>query len=90
MLGLRLGLEIGEGWEVVAFGRNLTDEDSIALATRWFDRRHGLVPAGIPPAAGRVPPAGVTDVGVDAGAPRSFFAALRKGRTFGIELRRRF
>jgi len=76
----------GERWEVSLFGRNLTNEDSIPLATRWFDLRYGFAPrvggpGGIPPAViGRA----------DTGLPRAFFTALRKGRSFGVEAKFKF
>lgn len=80
LLNARIGVR-SDNWSLTLFGRNLTDEDSIPLATRWFDYRYGN---------------GRRDVGatgtfqgrtlaVETGAPRAFFAALRKGRTFGLE-----
>jgi outer membrane receptor protein involved in Fe transport len=76
MLGLRLGVK-SENWSITAYGRNLTDEDTIPLATRWFDLRYGFAPRG---------PAGFIGAGADGGSPRAFFGALRKGRTLGVEL----
>lgn len=76
MLGLRLGVK-SDNWSVMAYGRNLTDEDTIPLATRWFDLRYGFAPRG---------PAGFIGAGADGGSPRAFFGALRKGRTLGVEL----
>ena len=76
MLGLRLGVK-SDDWSVTAYGRNLTDEDTIPLATRWFDLRYGSGPRGL---------AGTAPAGYDSGSPRALFAALRKGRTFGIEV----
>jgi hypothetical protein len=81
MLGLRLGVRKGDRWTIAAFGRNLTDEDTIPLATRWFDLRYGFAPRGL---------AGFIPAGSDGGSPRGFFAALRKGRTFGAEVRYSF
>ena len=65
------------------FGRNLTNEDSIPLATRWFDLRYGAGTRGLPPASsvrfdGR-------PAQIETGSPRGFFGTLRKGRTFGLE-----
>ena len=75
----RLGIKT-ENITISLFGRNLTNEDSIPLATRWFDLRYGSA-TGIP--------AGLTFDGKAAvpetGSPRAFFGALRKTRTFGIE-----
>ncbi|MGL5839794.1 MAG: TonB-dependent receptor [Sphingorhabdus sp.] len=82
LLNARLGIRT-ENFTVSLFGRNLTDEDSIPLATRWFDLRYGAGTTGLPPAAG------VTFDGrpaqVETGTPRAFFGSLRKGRTFGVE-----
>ena len=75
----RLGIKT-ENITISLFGRNLTNEDSIPLATRWFDLRYGSA-TGIP--------AGLTFDGkaavAETGSPRAFFGALRKTRTFGIE-----
>lgn len=82
LLNARLGLRT-ENFSIAVFGRNLTDEDSIPLATRWFDYRYGAGTTGLPAAAT------VTFNGapaqIETGAPRAFFATLRKGRTFGVE-----
>ncbi|APG61639.1 hypothetical protein LPB140_00940 [Sphingorhabdus lutea] len=82
----RLGVG-GENWEFAVFGRNLTDEDSIPLATRWFDLRHGI-------GVGNGQPANPSTIGfqtsLDRSFPRAFFGALRKGRTFGAEVKFKF
>lgn len=88
LVNLRVGVRSDNGWSLVAFGRNLTDNDTIPMATRWFDLRTGsartcsatVTTSCIPttPTPGR---AG----GGDTGSPRAFFGALRKGRTFGLE-----
>jgi outer membrane receptor protein involved in Fe transport len=82
ILDARIGVRT-ERFSIALFGRNLTDEDSIPLATRWFDIRYGAGTRGLPPAAsvqfdGR-------PAQIETGSPRGFFATLRKGRTFGIE-----
>jgi iron complex outermembrane recepter protein len=83
LLNARLGLRL-KNFTISAFARNLTDEDSIPLATRWFDLRYGAGTQGLPPAAG------VTFDGrpaqIETGSPRGFFGTLRKGRTFGAEV----
>jgi outer membrane receptor protein involved in Fe transport len=76
MLGLRLGVK-SDQWSLTAFGRNLTDEDTVPLATRWFDLRYGSGARGL---------AGIAPAGSDLGTPRALFSALRKGRTFGVEV----
>ncbi len=82
LLNARIGLRT-ENFTLALFGRNLTNEDSIPLATRWFDLRYGAGTRGLPPAAS------VTFDGrpaqIETGTPRGFFATLRKGRTFGVE-----
>ncbi|MFN5778991.1 MAG: TonB-dependent receptor, partial [Novosphingobium sp.] len=50
LLNARLGIKT-ERFSIAVFGRNLTDEDSIPLATRWFDLRYGAGTTGLPPAA---------------------------------------
>jgi outer membrane receptor protein involved in Fe transport len=90
LVNLRIGLRSDDGWSVVAFGRNLTDSDTIPLATRWFDLRTGSArTCGTtygPPCIPATPPPGSVGGG-DTGSPRAFFGALRKGRTFGLEFR---
>ncbi len=82
LLNARIGLKL-EKFTISVFGRNLTDEDSIPLATRWFDLRYGAGTQGLPA------PATVTFDGrpaqIETGSPRGFFGALRRGRTFGVE-----
>jgi len=102
---LRLGVGSDNGWQVVAFGRNLTDNATIPMATRWFDLTTGSANAGPPCTAAALVPCGppatsptgypVTGVpgragGADTGSPRAFFGALRQGRTFGVEFRYNF
>ncbi|NJD32888.1 MAG: TonB-dependent receptor [Gammaproteobacteria bacterium] len=41
LVNLRFGVRSDDGWQVVAFGRNLTDSDTIPMATRWFDLSTG-------------------------------------------------
>ena len=41
LVNLRLGIRSDNGWRVELFGRNLTDSDTIPLATRWFDLTAG-------------------------------------------------
>jgi outer membrane receptor protein involved in Fe transport len=80
LVNARIGVK-NENFSITLFGRNLTNEDSIPLATRWFDLRYGS-------SAGLIP-AGLTFDGrpafAETGSPRGLFGALRKSRTFGIE-----
>jgi hypothetical protein len=78
LVGARIGMG-NEMWRVSLFGRNLTDEDTIPIATRWFDLFQGsATAAGIPAAQ---------QVGIDTGSPRAFFFGPRRGRTVGAEIR---
>ncbi len=80
LLNARLGVR-HENFTLALFGRNLTNEDTIPLATRWFDLRYSGSRNGRPTAStfdGR-------PAQVETGSPRAFFATLRKGRTFGVE-----
>jgi iron complex outermembrane receptor protein len=87
LLNARIGYRF-KNFTITAFGRNLTNEDAITLATRWFDFRYGSGTTGLPAAST------VTFDGkpaqIETGAPRAFFANLRKGRTFGVEARINF
>ena len=96
LLNARIGVKT-ERFTVALFGRNLTNEDSVPLATRWFDLRYGsscrtdvpqLATAQCANTVAR-PIAPTTFNGATAvaetGSPRGIFGALRKTRTFGIE-----
>lgn len=82
LLNARLGIR-NDRYSLSLFGRNLTNEDSVSLATRWFDVRYGAGTRNLP-AAATVTFDGRPAV-VETGTPRGFFATLRKSRTFGIE-----
>jgi outer membrane receptor protein involved in Fe transport len=93
LLNARFGVKSSR-WSIAAFGRNLTNEDSILLATRWFDLRYGSgsrdIPVNLTTSTTAVPPRpGVQAAGLqsvaDTGTPRAFFGTLRRGRTFGVE-----
>lgn len=76
LVGARLGFE-GENWTLSAYGQNLTDEDSITLATRWF-----TTPYGFGATASSTRPAGFSG-----SSPRAFFGGMRPGQNFGVELK---
>jgi iron complex outermembrane recepter protein len=87
LLNARVGIRT-DRFSLVAFGRNLTDEDAPPLATRWFDYRYGNAARALPPPGPTGVRTGTFDgrpAVIDTGAPRAFFATLRKGRTFGVE-----
>jgi iron complex outermembrane recepter protein len=82
LVNARLGIRT-ERVTVSFFGRNLLNEDSIPLATRWFDLRYGAGTRGTP--VGNVSSFDGRPAQVETGTPRGYFATLRKGRTFGVE-----
>lgn len=75
LVGARVGVE-GENWSLALLGRNLTNEDSAILATRWLQSPYFTFASlnVAPPTA-------------DRGAPRAFFALPRRERQLGVELR---
>lgn len=75
LLGARVGLR-GENWSVALIGRNLGDEDSAILATRWLQS----------PLINNFTIRSTAPVGADAGMPRAFFALPRRERQIGFEL----
>ena len=83
LINARLGLKT-ENFTLTFFGRNLTNENSIPLATRWFDLRYGSAAAGGVPASGTLTFDG-RPAFAETGSPRGVFGALRKSRTFGVE-----
>lgn len=91
LVGGRFGIE-GEHWSLAAFGRNLTDEDTITLATRWLTNPYSTVFGftNIAPSTSPGAPVGATPLGAQRSAPRGFFGGLRPGRTLGVELRVRY
>lgn len=77
LVGGRIGLS-NDNWRLSLWGKNLTDEDSIPIATRWFDIYQGT------------PTTLLSQTGVSSGigtGPRGFFYAPRAGRTIGAELK---
>lgn len=74
LVGARIGVE-GENWSLALLGRNLTNEDSAILATRWLQSPYFTFASlnVAPPTA-------------DRSAPRAFFALPRRERQLGLEL----
>ena len=89
LLNARIGIKT-DRFTISAFGRNLTNEDALPLATRWFDYRYGNAARGLPaatlPGGPRFGSFDGRPAVIDTGAPRAFFAPLRRSRTFGIDL----
>jgi outer membrane receptor protein involved in Fe transport len=77
ILGARFGWE-SEDWTFAIYGTNLTDEDSIVVATRWLQTP--LIFGGL----------NVGPEGSSGSAPRAFFGTLRQGPQYGAELKVRF
>ena len=75
--GARIGIETDD-ISLRLWGRNIGDEDSIVMATRWLQTPYfsfaSLNTAGFVP-------------NTDTGTPRAFFGTLRKGPAFGLEAR---
>lgn len=84
LLGGRIGVKT-ERFSLSVFGRNLLNEDSVPLATRWFDLRYGAAGAAAP--AGAIPAQTFngSPAFAETGSSRGLFGALRKSRTFGVE-----
>lgn len=73
LFGGRAGVR-GDNWHLAVVGRNLSDEDSIILATRWLQSPFiTAVSRNVAPAT------------ADRGMPRAFFAAPRRERQIGLE-----
>jgi iron complex outermembrane recepter protein len=90
LVGARAGIQ-NSNWKLSIWGKNLTDEDTIPIATRWFDVLQGSaaaagIPGPIPPATACAPVV-TAQCGIDTGSPRAFFYMPRRGRTIGAELK---
>ena len=81
ILGARMGFE-HEDWTFSVYGQNITDEDSIVMATRWLQTPYFF--AGINTAPNTDPAT------ASRSAPRAFFGSLRRGPQYGAELKFRF
>lgn len=70
---MRIGVR-AEDWSLTAYARNLFDEDSVVMATRWLQSPYfpGLSPNSAPADA-------------DKGTPRVFFGSPRRSRQVGVE-----
>ncbi len=88
LLGGQIGLR-GDRWSANIFGRNILNDDTITLATRWFDLRYGgaaAVPPTSLPGLNRIIADGGSATTATTGSPRGFFGSLRRPRQLGIEL----
>ena len=78
LVGARFGVG-GENWTVSIVGRNLTEEDSAVLATRWLQIPY-LSFASL----------NIAPEGASTSLPRAFFSLPRRDRQIGLELNYRF
>jgi iron complex outermembrane recepter protein len=77
LVGGRFGIS-NDHWRLSIWGKNLTDEDTIPIATRWFDIYQGT------------PTSLLSQTGINSGigtGPRGFFYSPRAGRAAGVELK---
>ena len=77
--GLRLGIR-RDSLEIVAWGKNLFDDDAPLDILRYIDRRSG----GLPPHASF--PGYVAELGNPSSTPRGFAISLPRGRQVGVTL----
>jgi len=85
LVNLRLGIRSDDGWSIVAFGRNLTDADTIPLATRWFDLRTGSANNSVPPGAPCNPAISLVPCGPPATSPAGYPVTGSPGRAGGAD-----
>ncbi|MEQ8405851.1 MAG: TonB-dependent receptor [Oceanicaulis sp.] len=76
LAGLRFGVET-DGLALQVWGRNIFDEESIVMATRWLQTPY-IASSFSPNSA---------PAGADTGSPRAFFGTLRRGPSWGVEAR---
>lgn len=94
LVDLQFGWETSN-WTLMAYGRNLTDEDSPSMVTRWLQDPLLNIYAGGAFAsqistANAGAAAGACDNGCSTNFPRAFFADMRMSRNFGVEFNYRF
>ena len=78
-----IGAQVGIKWEGVrleVFGRNLTDERTPPIATRWFDLQEGFNSIPNDPLGGP----GRASIDRNVTGPRSTFLSYRRGRQLGV------
>jgi outer membrane receptor protein involved in Fe transport len=85
LVNLRLGVRSDNGWQVVAFGRNLTDNDTIPMATRWFDLRTGSAWPGSSSGAPCVPATSLVPCNGPATSPVGYPVTGPAGKAGGAD-----
>ncbi|MFQ5635648.1 MAG: hypothetical protein ACE5G3_10020, partial [Gammaproteobacteria bacterium] len=89
LLNGRIGVR-NDRWEVAVYGRNLFDEDSPSMVTRWLQEPNFFGRA-LASTSGAGAPAGACPTGACSTSwPRAFFGDLRRSRHFGVEAAYRF
>ena len=86
LVNLRVGVRSDNGWSVVAFGRNLTDVDTIPMATRWFDLRTGSANNSVPPGAPCNPAISLVPCDAPATSPTGYPVTGAPGRAGGADV----
>ncbi|MEP3890282.1 MAG: TonB-dependent receptor [Hellea sp.] len=79
MIGAQLGVKF-DNVRLEVFGRNLTDERTPPIATRWFDLQEGFNSLGHDPAGTNARAA----IDRNVTGPRSAFISYRQGRQLGV------
>lgn len=79
MFGAQLGVKFNNV-KLEVFGRNLTDERTPPIATRWFDLQEGFNSVGNDPAGTN----GRAAIDRNVTGPRSAFISYRQGRQLGV------
>lgn len=80
MIGAQLGIKF-ENVTLQVFGRNLTDERTPPIATRWFDLQEGFNSIGNDPLGTN----GRAAIDRSVVGPRSTFLSYRRGRQLGVK-----
>ena len=94
-------VDLQVGWEtenltIMAYGRNLTDEDAPSMVTRWLQDpllsiyAGGVFASQVSPENAGAPKGFCGPNPCSTNFPRAFFGDMRMSRNFGVELQYRF
>jgi outer membrane receptor protein involved in Fe transport len=86
LVNLRIGVRSNDGWSIVAFGRNLTDSETIPMATRWFDLRTGSANNSVPPGTPCNPAISLVPCSGPATSPAGYPVTGAPGRAGGADV----
>ncbi|WP_371398124.1 TonB-dependent receptor [Fretibacter rubidus] len=83
LLGAQIGVKFDSGLRMEIFGRNILNERTPPIATRWFDFFEGFstISASTP---------GATSVDRNPTGPRGTFISYRRGSQFGVRVKADF